>query len=274
MSTIATLSVISILYFFLRKNHQCCKRMISITLSTFLLLTCFAGCSSNTGNGKISFHEHTATSAPTCTTGAYCSCGQMIEAPLGHDYAPCTCIDPETCTRCGHSTGIYADHDFSEGFCLYCGIRDRNYFNPYEYGFYECNNDLWISVNSYNGTTSDFTYACFKNSKYSNNHGHTFFEFKNNVLYQYMHSEGTQAKELYTTYSYQLVSNDCIKADGVTFTIIDRIIDDDGNLVLKIMLTNHPYSSDSTELWVVLAEQVDWEKSPEVSGDKEIFYFK
>ena len=279
MSTIATLSVIGILHFFLSRNQQYRKRMISITLSTVLLLTCFAGCSSKPSSGNITFHNHQIETFATCTTGAYCSCGKMIEAPLGHSYRAATCKVPQTCSRCGYQVGDIGEHNYHNGECINCGLPDanyippKNYIDPNNYGF--INNygmTMWIDISGYDLSNAE---AYYKESKYSSDHNHLYRDFKNGVMYGYEHKKGTSKQDLGGTFPYQVLNNDSLTVSGTTITIVERVSDKNGNLIIKAMVTyTHYGTTESEEYWFILADQVDWEKSPEVSGDKEIFYFK
>ena len=73
------------------------------------------------------YHYHSWSStvtSPTCTAQGYTtytcsSCGYSYNAyytsALGHSYADATCTKPQTCTRCGATTGSALGHSWNSG---------------------------------------------------------------------------------------------------------------------------------------------------------------
>lgn len=164
-------------------------------------------------------------------------------------------------------------HSYYNGICSNCGAKDPDYFDPENYGF--INNygmTMWIDISGYDFGNAE---AYYKESKYSSDHNHLYRDFKNGVMYGYEHKKGTSEQDLGATYPYQILNNDTLTVSGTTITIFERVSDKNGNLVIKAMVTyTHYGSTESDEYWFILADQVDWEKSPVVSGEKESFYFQ
>lgn len=97
-------------------------------------------------------HVHSF-SQVTCTENSVCSCGEINEIALGHNWIEATCVDPKKCSVCGKSEGSAIGHNwidatcieakkcsvceeiegtanghnYSDGFCYVCGAEDPDF---------------------------------------------------------------------------------------------------------------------------------------------------
>ncbi len=63
------------------------------------------------------FKNHRFTTA-TCLEPETCTrCGETRGDALGHDFRPATCTEPETCTRCGETRALPLGHDYLPATC-------------------------------------------------------------------------------------------------------------------------------------------------------------
>lgn len=122
----------------------------------------------------------------------------------------------------------------------------------------------WIYIDGYSIGGSD-PYAYTQSSSHP-----LIFEFKNSVYYLYQYDKRIEDYDLYSKDVYEYESNDVIGLYGFSeyLFILERVSDSSGNLILKTEL-------DDYEMWFILADQVDWERSPEISESGGAnFYFK
>ena len=191
--------------------------------------------------------EATCTEPKTCKT-----CGETEGKALRHNYEHATCLTPRTCSVCGKTQGVALGHDYSDGICVLCGYEDPTYFFAGKYGFINTYDKYtWIQITKYK-TAQQITYATFLN--YKNNQ--KTYRFKDGVRYEYTNYF---AETLQSTTNYTIINNDAILIEDKTFTIYNRVYDDKGNLILKTMC-------DTDEMWFVLKEQIDWERSPKIES--------
>lgn len=71
-------------------------------------------------------HKHVFSKA-TCTSPKTCSCGVTQGEPNGHSWESATCTSPKMCSVCGETSGYATSHDYSDGYCFYCGTKDPDY---------------------------------------------------------------------------------------------------------------------------------------------------
>ena len=114
------------------------KRIFALFMLTMILLcSCIddpsAGVADTTdpvpgGFENISFAEteapaETVTSATTVVTTTTTTTTTVHI----HDFASASCTAPEKCNSCGETRGYANGHNFADGFCTVCGVKDPNY---------------------------------------------------------------------------------------------------------------------------------------------------
>ena len=83
--------------------------------------TCSLCNTSETQNIPVLGHNY---SDATCTEPQTCTrCGATTGTALGHNYSDATCTEPQTCTRCGATTGTALGHNLVNGVCTRCGVN-------------------------------------------------------------------------------------------------------------------------------------------------------
>lgn len=244
------------------------KKIIPLLIIVVLMLS-LSGCGC-----KHEWAEATCNEPKTCTL-----CGKTQGEPLGHQFSEATCISPKVCEICGETEGEAWGHIYNtDGLCDRCGEKDPNFFNPASFGFlnnYGMGTLIEISEYSLEGEVPTVSWE-------TDGYRHGIVKFNNNVFYYYSryehdHNPKDVTEDLSSTTTYKIISNDAISlGNGTTLTIIDRIYDDDGHIILKMMWDNEGYS-------FVLKEQIDWTKSPAIRankgndlrhGGKLIYYFQ
>ena len=147
---------------------------------------------------------------------------------------------------------------------------DPSHIDIQNYGFLSnYGMSTWVEVND-DSLYSENPYASFTEK----GHDHHIYKFENNIVYFYNRSESGKYTDnhdltstLSSTNTYTIINNDAISVGGVTWTIIDRFYNDAGNLVLSVM-------RGSTKRNFILAEQIDFNKSPAIEDTEDPFYKK
>lgn len=133
----------------------------------------------------------------------------------------------------------------------------------------------WVEITAYDIGTENAN-ATYEEEGWE----HCIYKLKDGTLYSYTRYEGKDGvdnkkltQDLNYTLTYTVVNNDSANVDGKTWTIFERVCDNNGNLIIKVKIGNN-------EKWFIMEDQIDWEKSPEIDDSKGEFrnsytyYFK
>lgn len=239
------------------------KKILASLLPVFLIFV-FTSCGC-----KHEWTEATCLNPKTCNL-----CGATKGETIEHSYMDANCDNPKRCRFCDATEGEVLGHTYVDGYCTRCYMKDPNFFDAEKYGF--INNQgmhTWVEITEYSIGKAE------SNATYTEmGHYHRIYNFKDCVLKSYSRyeSKATDHKNLTehldSVSNYTIINNDSISLKGSSLTIIERVHDDNGNLILKVMFG-------SSEKWFILEEQINWDKSPQIEDFENgwkiyTYYFK